>query len=107
MSGLLAVSMAPVSLGRNMFVAADRLRDMIVPDALANAIALPSFPWTGGVANAKKDGKVLGEAEKSRLEKVKETLDELLASSCPLCESVLSGLDKPFVDPDEEDTWRL
>jgi hypothetical protein len=100
-----------------MFVAADRLRDMIVPDALASAIALPSFPWTGGVgggigggfggANAKKDGKVLSESEKTRLEKVKENLDELLASSCPLCESALSGLDKPFVEPDEEDTWRL
>jgi vacuolar protein sorting-associated protein 18 len=106
MGGLLAVGMAPVALGRNMFVAADRLRDMIVPDALANAIALPSLPWTG--AGGEKKGRVKGaEGDEEKGEKVRETLDELLASSCPLCESVVAGLDKPFIDPDEEDTWQL
>lgn len=106
MGGLLAVSMAPVALGRNMFVAADRLRDMIVPDALANAIALPALPWTGGTE--KKGRKAAeGDEEKEKGEKVRETLDELLASSCPLCETVVAGLDKPFIDPEEEDTWQL
>lgn len=107
MGGLLAVSMAPVALGRNMFVAADRLRDMIVPDALANAIALPSLPWTGGGTGEKKGGKKNTEGDEEKGEKVRETLDELLASSCPLCESVVAGLDKPFVESDEEDTWQL
>lgn len=106
MTGLLALSTAPVSLGRNMFVAADRLRDMIVPDALANAIALPSLPWGGpGGGDAKKKAK--GQDADEKGEKVRETLDELLASSCPLCESVVAGLDKPFVDPEEADTWQL
>ncbi|CAG7852334.1 Vacuolar protein sorting-associated protein 18 homolog [Serendipita indica DSM 11827] len=111
MGGLLAVSMAPVSLGRNMFVAADRLKDMIVPDALANAIALPSLPWGGTGANvptaggAKKVKK--GSKEDEGAEKVRESLDELLASSCPLCESMVAGLDKPFIEPGEVDTWQL
>ncbi|PVF97591.1 hypothetical protein CPB86DRAFT_815453 [Serendipita vermifera] len=109
MGGLLAVSMAPVSIGRNMFVAADRLRDMIVPDALANAIALPSLPWTGTGANGTAKGKKgkVDEAEKEKGEKVRETLDELLASSCPLCETMVAGLDKPFIEPGEDDTWQL
>ncbi|KAG8753387.1 hypothetical protein FRC14_006087 [Serendipita sp. 396] len=121
MGGLLAVSMAPVSLGRNMFVAADRLRDMIVPDALANAIALPSLPWGGantttttsnttgaggkkGKTNKKKGEKLSADEE---VEKVRESLDELLAGSCPLCESVVAGLDKPFIEPGEVDSWQL
>jgi vacuolar protein sorting-associated protein 18 len=109
MGGLLAVSMAPVAIGRNMFVAADRLRDMIVPDALANAIALPSLPWTGTGANGTAKGKKgkMDEAEKEKGEKVRETLDELLASSCPLCETMIAGLDKPFIEPEEDDTWQL
>jgi hypothetical protein len=90
-----------------MFVAADRLRDMIVPDALANAIALPSLPWTGGAGGEKKGGMKEGKGDEEKGEKVRETLDELLASSCPLCESVVAGLDKPFIDPEEEDTWQL
>jgi vacuolar protein sorting-associated protein 18 len=104
-TGLLALSTAPVSLGRNMFVAADRLRDMIVPDALANAIAMPSLSWGGTGNDAKKKSK--GEESGEKGEKVRETLDELLASSCPLCESVIAGLDKPFIEPDEIDTWHL
>ncbi|KAG8815007.1 hypothetical protein FRC17_000900 [Serendipita sp. 399] len=122
MGGLLAVSMAPVALGRNMFVAADRLRDMIVPDALANAIALPSLPWGGTTstnanANANNAGGGKGGNRKKRkgeklsvdeeVEKVRESLDELLASSCPLCESVVAGLDKPFIEPGELDSWQL
>jgi len=39
---------------------------------------------------------------------MKEELDELLASSCPLCESVVAGLDKPFVAVGEvDDSWQL
>lgn len=105
-TGLLALSTAPVYLGRNMFVAADRLKDMIVPDALANAIALPSLPW-GGVGGDGKKGKKAGDVEGEKGEKARESLDELLASSCPLCESVVVGLDKPFIEPEEVDAWQL
>jgi hypothetical protein len=41
-------------------------------------------------------------------EKLRAELDDLLASNCPLCESVVAGLDKPFVSPGEVDnTWTL
>jgi hypothetical protein len=41
-------------------------------------------------------------------EKLRAELDDVLASSCPLCESVVAGLDKPFVKPGELDTsWAL
>lgn len=52
---------------------------------------------------------------KNFLLKFKTTLNETLAqvhismsSSCPLCESVVAGLDKPFVEEGEVDTsWAL
>lgn len=87
-----------------MFAAADRVRDLIVPDALANAIALPSLPWTGGAAKKRSN---MTDAEEKEGERAREDLDELLASSCPLCESVVAGLDKPFVERDEDDSWQL
>ena len=44
----------------------------------------------------------------ARLEKLREELDDLLASSCPLCESVVAGLDKPFIAPgDGDNSWEL
>lgn len=41
-------------------------------------------------------------------QKLRSELDNMLASSCPLCESVVVGLDKPFVKDGEVDTtWTL
>jgi Fe-S oxidoreductase len=43
-----------------------------------------------------------------KAEKLRAELDDVLASSCPLCESVVAGLDKPFVKEGEMDTtWAL
>ena len=100
---LLAAPLAPAAIGRNVVAAANQLKDLIIPDALANAIALPFQPWTGGFALSKKNEK----GEGRTAEKIREELDELLASSCPLCESVVSGLDKLFVGEDEVDSWQL
>ena len=100
----LAAPLAPAAIGRNVFAAANQLKDLIIPDALANTIALPFQPWTGGgFGQSKKNGK--GEGRKA--EKIREELDELLASSCPLCESVVAGLDRLFVGEDEVDSWQL
>lgn len=101
---LLAAPLAPAAIGRNVVAAANQLKDLIIPDALANAIALPFQPWTGGgSARSKKNEK----GEGRTAEKIREELDELLASSCPLCESVVSGLDKLFVGEYEVDSWQL
>lgn len=100
---LLAAPLAPAAIGRNVFAAANQLKDLIIPDALANTIALPFQPWTGGgFGQSKKNGKEEGR----KAEKIREELDELLASSCPLCESVVAGLDRLFVE-DEVDSWQL
>jgi vacuolar protein sorting-associated protein 18 len=102
----------PAVVGRNVFAAAGAgLRDLIVPESLATAITsnlnlnLNLVPWGG--SNDGKDTKSV-ERAKERAEKLKVELDELLAAACPLCESLVVGLDKPFVLPGEVDhSWDL
>ena len=92
------------SLGRNILSAGDRLRDLIVPDALANVVTAPAG-WIPGIGGGKRAGEK--DAGK-RTEKLRRELEDLLAGSCPLCESVVAGVDKPFVKDGEEDTsWTL
>jgi len=93
-------------IGRGVLSAGDRLRDLIVPDALAALVTAPTawIPGMGGATKPTIQDK-LGDA---RAEKVRAELDDLLASSCPLCESVVVGLDKPFVGEGEVDSsWAL
>lgn len=103
---------APAVAGRNVIVAAGAgLRDLIVPESLASAITsnlslnLNLVPWGG--ANDGKDAKSIERASE-RAEKLKAELDDLLAAACPLCESLVIGLDKPFVLSGEADnSWDL
>ena len=91
------------SLGRNVLNAGDRLRDLIVPDALATIVSAPVgwIPGIGKKSGADKDGS-------NKIEKLRAELEDVLASNCPLCESVVAGLDKPFVKEGELDTtWAL
>ncbi|KAH7928483.1 hypothetical protein BV22DRAFT_1058671 [Leucogyrophana mollusca] len=93
-------------LGRNLISAGDKLRDLIVPDALASVVSAPGWIPGMGLGGGKKGGSDK-DAEK-KIEKLKAELDDVLASSCPLCESIVAGLDKPFVKPGELDTsWAL
>lgn len=125
----LASSLNPMAMQRNLFMGAgagldnilggagaglDKLKDLIVPDALAGAIGagmmggLPGMGmlW-GGSGGGKKKGKGDEDVE-GKAEKVREEVDELLAASCPLCEGVVVGLDKPFVKEGEVDrVWQL
>jgi vacuolar protein sorting-associated protein 18 len=96
-------SRAANSLGRNILSAGDRLRDLIVPDALVSVV---SNPWIGITGGGRRAGKDTGKEEKAG--KLRAELDDVLASACPLCESVVAGLDKPFVKDGEADTsWAL
>ena len=90
-------------LTRNIVAAGDRLRDLIVPESLASVV--------GGVWGTGGNKQIIGGVEGRDVEKVermREELDELLASSCPLCDSVVAGLDKPFIAEGEADnSWQL
>ncbi|KAG9314254.1 hypothetical protein JVU11DRAFT_5042 [Chiua virens] len=93
------------SLSRNILSAGDRLRDLIIPDALASVVSAPG--WIPGIGTAGAQ-KALNKDAEQQAEKLRAELEDVLASSCPLCESVVAGLDKPFVNDGEADmTWAL
>ncbi|KAL6310046.1 Pep3/Vps18/deep orange family-domain-containing protein [Sparassis latifolia] len=93
------------SLGRNILSAGDRLRDMIIPDALASVVTAP-VGWIPGIGGGAK--RSAGEKDAEKTERMRKELEEVLAASCPLCESVVAGLDKPFVQEGELDaSWAL
>ena len=92
------------SLGKNLLSAGDRLRDLIVPDALASVVTAP-VGWIPGLGGS---GRRSSEDKEKKTEKLRRELEDMLAGSCPLCESVVAGLDKPFVKEGEVDTsWAL
>ncbi|KAJ6519683.1 Pep3/Vps18/deep orange family-domain-containing protein [Mycena sanguinolenta] len=94
------------AIGRNLLSAGDKLRDLIVPDALAAVVSAPAWiPGMGG----RRNGLVEDGGKKAvKIERLRAELEDVLASSCPLCESVVAGLDKPFVQEGEMDTsWAL
>ncbi|OSC99516.1 hypothetical protein PYCCODRAFT_1479848 [Trametes coccinea BRFM310] len=97
--------------GRSVLSAGDRLRDLIAPDALANLVTAPAG-WIpgiglggGGGSSAKRDA---AEKDAEKAERMRKELEDVLAANCPMCESVVAGLDKPFVQPGEVDaSWDL
>jgi len=92
-------------LSRSVISAGDRLRDLIIPDALATLVSTPN--WLPGIGNTKTSGKEKTVSER-KLETIRIELEELLSSNCPLCENVVAGLDKPFVAEGEADpSWTL
>ncbi|KAI0375319.1 hypothetical protein BV20DRAFT_1032567 [Pilatotrama ljubarskyi] len=96
------------AFGRSVLSAGDRLRDLIIPDALANLVTAPAgwIPGIGlGGGGAKRDA---GEKDAEKAERMRKELEDVLAANCPMCESVIAGLDKPFVQPGEVDaSWDL
>jgi len=93
------------SLGRNLLSAGDRLRDLIIPDALVTVITSPAG-WIPGIGGAQRSALVETGAGK-RLEKLRSELEDILASACPLCESVIVGLDKSFTKGEPDTTWEV
>ncbi|KAJ3516463.1 hypothetical protein NLJ89_g1114 [Agrocybe chaxingu] len=93
-------------LGRSVISAGDRLRDLIIPDALAALVTAPNWlPGMGGNNRTTGYEQTIGE---KKLESMRTELEQVLSSNCPLCESVVAGLDKPFVMDGEVDTsWTL
>ncbi|KAI0002078.1 Pep3/Vps18/deep orange family-domain-containing protein [Russula vinacea] len=93
------------AIGRNLLSAGDRLRDLIMPDALVTVITSPAG-WIPGIGGAQRNALVESGAGK-RLEKLRSELEDTLASACPLCESVIVGLDKSFTKGEPDTTWEV
>jgi hypothetical protein len=93
------------SIGRNLLSAGDRLRDLIIPDALVTVITSPAG-WIPGIGGAQRSALAETGAGK-RLEKLRSELEDILASACPLCESVIVGLDKSFTKGELDTTWEV
>ncbi|KAI0721331.1 Pep3/Vps18/deep orange family-domain-containing protein [Cerioporus squamosus] len=94
------------AFGRSVLSAGDRLRDLIIPESLANLVTAPAG-WIPGIGfgGAKRDA---SEKDAEKAERMRRELEDVLAATCPLCESVVAGLDKPFVQPGEVDaSWDL
>lgn len=69
---------------RKLLAAGDKLRELIVPDVLANAVSV-----VGGMgANGKKSKKLVAQdpRDQERVEQLREEIDKVLAASCVLCE---------------------
>lgn len=107
----LASALNPANMNLNMprnilGAAGDRLRDMIIPEALASAINVPRFPGMGLLWGGEGDARDLTLADDGGA--AEKYIDDLLSASCPLCEGVVVGLDKPFVVlGEDEDSWQL
>lgn len=96
--------------GRNKLLAAgDRLRELIIPDVLAQAVTVVGQGVGVGpssTASKKKNSKRETGSEEKAL-KAKAELDKIVAAVCPLCEGSVVGLDKPFVTEDEGRDWEV
>lgn len=97
--------------GRNKLLAAgDKLRDLIVPDVLAQAVSVASFGVAGSITgggsgkskNAKPGRRDRAGDDDVRTADARKELDELVAAVCPLCEGSVVALDKPFISETED-----
>lgn len=113
-SGSAATDLLLGMTGRNKLIAAgDRLRELIIPDALAQAVSVVGagvgVTSGGGTGSGKKGLKKRDKlADEGRIEELRKELDELVAGQCPLCEGAVVGLDKPFIVSGEDTTdWEV
>jgi vacuolar protein sorting-associated protein 18 len=95
------------AVGRNILTAGDKLRELIVPDTLVALVTAP-VGWIPGIGLGGGRRNDTDPDLGKKTEKLREELENTLASNCPLCESVVVGLDKPFIQSGEEDTsWDI
>ena len=95
------------NVGRNILSAGDKLRELVVPDTLVTLVTAP-VGWIPGIGlgGGRRNGADPELGKKA--EKLRTELENVLSSNCPLCESVVAGLDKPFIESGEVDTsWDL
>lgn len=96
--------------GRNKLLAAgDKLRELIIPDVLAQAVSVVGQGvgvGGGSAAISKKKTRDRGDGnENEKTARAKAELDKIVAAVCPLCEGSVVGLDRPFVAEGEGLDW--
>jgi hypothetical protein len=96
--------------GRNKLLAAgDKLRELIIPDVLAQAVSVVGQGvgvGGGSAAISKKKTRDRGDGNNDeKTARAKAELDKIVAAVCPLCEGSVVGLDRPFVAEGEGLDW--
>ena len=79
----------------------DQLRKLVIPDALISIIggAIPGSTKSSNRETGSTADKLDSEAKERTM---RRSLDELLASSCVLCDAAVLSVDRPFVVDGEE-----
>lgn len=110
-SGSTATDLLLGVTGRNKLLAAgDKLRELIIPDVLAQAVSVVGQGvGVGGPATvSKKKNRDKGDGgNDEKTARAKAELDKIVAAVCPLCEGSVAGLDKPFVTEGEGLDWEV
>ena len=94
--------------GRNKLLAAgDKLRELIIPDVLAQAVSVVGQGVGVGPISQKKSKRDTNGLSEEQTARLKGELDKIVAAVCPLCEGSVVGLDKPFVVDGEGSDWEV
>ena len=81
----------------------DQLRKLVIPDALVSVIGGGLLGAKGSAHNASESKQGSDAAHSTKIERLRQELDDLLASSCVLCDLSIRSLDMPFVAEGEDD----
>ncbi|GAA94421.1 uncharacterized protein L969DRAFT_105058 [Mixia osmundae IAM 14324] len=82
----------------------NELRKLIIPDALVGAIVPANGLKLAQAVNEAQEAPSVGSLAKeraARIERIRTQIDEILGSSCVLCDLSLLNLDKPFLQEGE------
>lgn len=106
-------SLLGLPTSRNRLLAAgDKIRELVVPDALASAVSAVAISAVGGGSSSRTNKSTISAADpkdQARMERLRGELDRLLASSCVLCEGSVVTLDKGFITTRDGDdgSWDI
>ena len=88
----------------------DQLRKLVIPDALVTVIGGGIMGAVGRDAAATPAQAAVGakreptnSTTRSKEERMRQELDDLLASSCVYCETAVVSLDRPFLADGEDE----
>lgn len=85
----------------------DQLRKLVIPDALVTVVGggiLGAVGKENRVEAAKQQSREVDRSgRKTKQERMREELDDLLASSCVYCDTAVSSLDRPFLAENEQE----